>query len=314
MATYCSHHRLLAPEFAFNLSDEQFDHVIWGQELFSDRGSSWMFRHDVVEVCTAVKGRAMEAILEMGADKVVYLDPDIALFGDLDAIVSSLDRHDIVLTPHQVEPEKNDMAIKDNELASLQYGVFNLGFVAINSSENARQFARWWSKRLEDYCYDDLDVGLFTDQKWCNMVPAFFDNVLVWRDPGCNVASWNLSTRFVEIQRDGSVLVNGETLRFYHFTKLGPVGEAMTRRYAQGRTDVFEIWAWYMRQEEKFRSALIPTRWWHFGTYDDGTPIAKADRVMYRARKDLQDAFPEPFSTGAGTYSEWLSMQQPTSN
>src|SRR4051795_6422494 len=65
----------------------------------------WTFDHDVVELCTAVKGAMLCKLLDEGAKKVVYLDPDTALLDDLAPVASLLDRHSVVLTPHLVEPD-----------------------------------------------------------------------------------------------------------------------------------------------------------------------------------------------------------------
>ncbi len=48
----------------------------------------------------------------------------------------------------------------------------------------------------------------FTDQRWCDLVPSLFDRVHIERDPGYNVASWNLSTRRIQILATGNIVVN----------------------------------------------------------------------------------------------------------
>ena len=89
---------------------------------------------------------------------------------------------------------------------------------------------------------------MFTDQKWCDLVPAYFDNVKIVRDPGYNVASWNISQRKIEFDDLGNILVNGSKLKFFHFTKLGPIGRKMTERYAGDNYQVYELWKWYERE------------------------------------------------------------------
>ena len=154
-----------------------------------------------------------------------------------------------------------------------------------------------------------MPAGLFVDQRWCDHVPALFDKVKVVRDPGYNVASWNLSTRTVNVGKDGAITVNGVPLRFWHFTKLGPLGDTMTKKYAGANFPVYEIWAWYKRQVEAATDAAIPERWWAYGAYSDGAPIEKAHRVLYRQRGDLRAAFPDPFRAGEGSYRQWLENE-----
>ncbi len=295
--------------FRLDAKHDDFDRVINAQELFGSEYNSWLFGHDIVEACTAVKGRALQHILsDETAEKVIYFDPDIAVFNSMAPVIQLLDEHAIVLTPHQIHPEpaSDKQAIMDNEIASLGYGTFNLGFIAVSQDPEAHRFAQWWSDRLYDWCHDRLDIGVFVDQKWCNLIPCFFDGVKVLRDPGYNVASWNLSHRKMSYDQDGRALINGSLLRFFHFTKLGPIGDGMTRRYAGDNTEIYELWWWYRNQVKRATDPRIPEGWWHYSRFDDGTPINKSARVLFRSRFDLRSAFSDPFKTGSGSFFEWL--------
>jgi hypothetical protein len=306
--------------FVFDIADESYDRVLKVEDLFGDETEGWLFGHDVVEACTAVKGKAcVELLKQPGCSKLVYFDPDIAVVNSMDDVIDLLDTYSIVLTPHQTDPEPRSdrMAIQDNEIASLNYGVFNLGFVAISNNPEGRRFAQWWDDRLRDWCYDRLDIGVFVDQKWCNLVPCFFDNVKVLRDPGYNVASWNLSQREMRYDESGTLQVNGRPLRFYHFTKLGLVGDLMTQRYARDNIEVYELWWWYQQQVLAASSESILKGYWYYGTFDNGINIPKSVRELYRSRSDLQRSFPKPFTTEGYSFYKWLDengelMQQTT--
>lgn len=282
--------------FIFNLAEEPFDTVYYIEDMGLENYESWMFGHDVVELCTAVKGPFLKKFTNMGYDKIIYLDPDIAVYNSLSPIIDLLDSHSIIVTPHLVTPEDEENAILDNEFAALNYGVFNLGFLAIRNDANGKRLANWWNDRLLEYCHDDLPRGLFVDQKWFNLVPALFDGVYILRDPGYNVASWNLSHRKISITNK-CIYVNGIfPLRFYHYTKLGPVGRTMTKRYAKDNHEVFEIWNKYEHMVEENTPLNLPSKWWYYGMYRDGTPIEKAERVRYRSMPNLKNVFPHPFS------------------
>ncbi|MDO8324036.1 MAG: hypothetical protein Q7T23_13960, partial [Phenylobacterium sp.] len=43
------------PGFVLDLANEPFDRVVYAQDLGIPNFQSWLFKHDVVEVCTAVK-------------------------------------------------------------------------------------------------------------------------------------------------------------------------------------------------------------------------------------------------------------------
>ena len=295
--------------FDFDPADEPFDRLVWAEDLGIPDFQGWLFKHDVVEVCTAVKGPFIHQACSSGADAVIYLDPDTALFASLEPLTQWLETSDVLLTPHLIDANDDAAAIQDNDLSASRTGIFNLGFVAIRTTGEGARFAKWWNDRLLDWCYDDMPNGLFVDQRWCDHVPALFDKVKVVRDPGYNVASWNLSTRTVAVGKDGALTVNGQPLRFWHFTKLGPLGDTMTKKYAGTNFPVYEIWSWYKRQVVAATDAAIPERWWAYQSYEDGTPIPKKHRELYRYRTDLQAAFADPFQSGEGSYQQWLERE-----
>lgn len=298
-------------ELDLDWSEEDFDHIISAQDLFGDDADRWLFGHNVVEACTAVKGAAAVRILnEPDCEKLFYFDPDIAVLNSMENVVELLDRYAIVMTPHQTEPaaRADRQTILDNEISSLMHGAYNLGFIALSNVPEGQRFANWWKDRLQDWCHDRKDIGVFVDQKWCDLVPCFFDDVKVLRDPGYNVASWNLAGRTMHFDGDGRALINGTPLRFFHFTKLGPIGDTMTQRYAGDNFEVYELWNWYKRQVDAATDDSIPAGYWHYGTFDNDVPIPDAARRLYRERIDLRKAFPRPMSVEDGFFG-WLCTE-----
>lgn len=289
--------------FGYDPASETFDRVVRLSELGIPDFERWTFDHDIVELCTAVKGPMLCRLLEGGARKVIYLDPDIAVLSDLSEVVALLDHHAIVLTPHQLLPDTDRAAVIDNEIGSLKYGIYNLGFLAVAAQPEGLRFARWWRDRLLSFCYDDVPNGLFTDQRWCDHVPSFFGGVHLLRDPGYNVASWNLSQRPVTIDHDGSICAGGRPLRFFHFTKVSGPGQIMLERYCAGRIETFELLTWYMRRLSVHGLAEIPSGWWAYGYYADGTAIPREHRLAYRTHPALRAQYPHPFSSGPAMFN-----------
>lgn len=292
----------------YDPSAEAFNNVVRIEDLGIGDLRRFLFDHDVVELCTAVKGQMMCRLLDEGASKVIYLDPDIAVFDSLSEIETLLEKYDIILTPHQLEPDETRSAIVDNEIGSLKYGIYNLGFVAVAATSESRRFAKWWRDRLLEFCFDDVPNGLFTDQRWCDHVPSFFAGAHILRDPGYNVASWNLSKRLISIEADGSIRAAGHRLRFFHFTKVTWVGETMLERYADGRIEVFELMHWYRARLAANSIKGIPSLWWAYGQFDDGTTITREYRLTYRNNSWLREHFPDPFSIGSKMF-EQLQMK-----
>lgn len=303
-----------APPSGFTLAEEPFDRLLTFDQLNIPDYPSWLFRHRVVEICTAAKGPALVHFLEREKhEKVMYLDPDIMVCNTLAPLDELLTAHDLLLTPHLLTPQKTPKSIVDNELCAMQYGVFNLGFVAAAARGDGFKFARWWRDRLLQYCYDDIPHGLFTDQRWCNMAPAFFPGLHVVRDPGCNAASWNLAERTITRDESGVFFANNTPLRFYHFTGYDSgMGEDITTQYAEDMPAVHELWALYRKKLEASGQAVLGKLRWIHMAFNDGTPVSDSMRLLYRDRKDLQAAFPDPFQRPG--FLEWYLSDQNTAN
>ena len=147
----------------------EFDHVIYSEDLGLDRHQAWLFKHDIVEACTASKRKCSATSSAKGSRKSFILIQTLRCFSRWEAS-SILDSHSIVLTPHQAEPNSDYGVSRDNELTSMRFGVYNLGFVAVRDDPAGRSFADWWCQHLYNACYADIENGIFTDQNtaiWC---------------------------------------------------------------------------------------------------------------------------------------------------
>lgn len=291
-----------APPPGFRPENEPFDRVLLFEEMGIPDYRSWYFQHRLVEICTAIKGRALNYFLEKEKqEKVIYLDPDILVTGSLQPLADLLDSHDVLLTPHQLAPQKGERAIQDNEICSLRHGIFNLGFVACANRGDGTTFSRFWRDRLADWCFDDKENGLFTDQKWCDLAPAYFPKLGIVRDPGCNAASWNLTDRVITRNSDGSFLANGTPLRFYHFTGYDSgMGQIMSKAYGGHMPAVAELWQLYeakLKNAGQKKGEKFP---WSGDQFSNGKKISDKARLYYRQNPAIRALFPDPFLTDPG--------------
>ena len=278
--------------YSLDIGTEPFDMIVFSHELGIPDFWQWSFKHNVVELCTAVKPAAGLHFLALGYEHVMYIDPDIAVFASLDSLYNLLLDYSGLLTPHQLTASPNElMPIKDIELCTLQHGLYNLGFYAARNDTQGKAFLEWWNSRVQRFCYEDVPSGIFTDQKWCDLAPIYFDNFYVVRDPGCNVASWNIRERAITITNSG-IMVNSEyPLRFYHFTKYGGAGIVMTQRYAK-TPETIEVWFWYGRMMKQMSFNLPPRAHYYYGHYKTGQKVPQSERDLYRSCPDIFPAIP----------------------
>lgn len=270
-----------------------FDEVIVARDLFDIGFSQWIFGHDVVEACTAVKGRALQVLLDRG--DVIYVDPDMAVFGSLDEFIAELGTTSVLLTPHVLGPEPPGSPHLGDELSALRHGAYNFGMFGVTSTPEGRGFADWWTTRLQEFCIDDVADGLFTDQRWGDLVPSLFPSAAICRHPGVNVASWNLHQRPITISPEGDHLVAGRPLVSYHFTKARDVGLRVSRSKMESNPLAADLWRWYLERLE-FHTAAVPAHRWAHADHADGVPISRERRRWFRAQWGRPDLPVDPFA------------------
>jgi hypothetical protein len=234
-----------------NPAEECFE-IVKLAELRIPKLPEFCFKYNLKELCTAAKASFLEYLVrDKRCERLIYLDPDILITGSLDGVYESLSNHDIILTPH-LDTDYPDDDLLPNDSHVLRAGQFNLGFIAINSSENARTFLRWWKSKLYEHCVIDVANGYFVDQKFIDFVPLLFTRVLIEKDIGYNVGYWNLHSRRLT-ERNGSWLCNEGALHFFHFSGYDPdqvsisthIPEHLARFRLANRSDLRNLFARY---------------------------------------------------------------------
>lgn len=306
------------------LEDEPFDHVIFTDKLPAIKNPEcFFFKYNITEACTAVKpATALYIMEEYNADKVCYLDPDIAVFSQLTEVATLLNKYSMVFTPHTTIPEEADNLIVGNEVLFLKRGTNNLGFFAVKNDDEGKSFLKWWDKRLQFFCLDDEDtlrdllneqtlLGLFTDQKWIDMVPSFFDNYYLLKHPGYNVSTWNLSHREIKKKEDGNIYVNNLPLRFFHFSGVDSgahmaVLQQLNILYPHTR-ECLQLSNWYMKQQEQAGQNKWKSVEWKYSRYSDGRLVPRIHRKILAIRRDAWRYFPNPFQiTDSFCFYNWM--------
>lgn len=274
-------------------SFDYFDEVILAKDLGWDNFDAFIFRHSIVEASTAVKGKLLLSLMERFQEKntFIYLDPDVKVYDDFTELRQLLREHSLILAPHLLRPGNIEM-----EISSLAHGCYNLGFIALRRSENAHAFLTWWTDRLFHFCYDDKSRGLFTDQRWVDLVPCFFD-VHILKHHGYDFATWSLmGAELTKI--DEKIVINGDPLRFIHFSGFdnGTIEAVMGRWMLNDHNrDIFlELYQEYSTELSAYNQAQLSRTPWSYATYESGSKIDSEARKRYRDTQ-LQEMLPKPF-------------------
>lgn len=287
---------LLADEIegCFDPADERF-RLLTFRDLEIPESEGFRFIHPRKQLTYAATPYFLSALLDDGFERAVFLKQESLVLGDLRPILELLDHSEIILTPHLLAPlEGDDGAAR--ELNILQSGVCNVGLLGLRDSPGSRRFLAWWADRVHDHCRHAIGEGLHYEQRWLDLVPAYFENARIIRDPGANIGHWNLPER---LQTNP---------RLFRFSGFDPDRPARVTRYSDRLSmdalgDAAGLFA-------GFADALKQAGWdeaqawpYAYDSFDDGVPIPDLTRELYRELGRVRAGLGNPFSD----FPRWLN-------
>jgi len=182
------------------------------------------------EFAVVLKPYLLRHLIDRGFTTALFLDPDTLVVGDLAPVLHEVGQHPLTLVPHVLTPIDGPDRIA-RELILLCAGTFNAGCIGASKSPATRAMLDWWSTRLPAECSHSVARGVYYDQRWLDLMPALFEGVHILRDPGCNIAYWNVGEREVTID-GGIVRASGGPARFFHFSGFDPMRPFQVTRHA----------------------------------------------------------------------------------
>jgi len=268
-----------------------------------------LFRYTAKEFCGMLKPWLLAHLLERRRPTaLVYFDATGFILGPMTSVLRRLGRHPILLTPHLISPLPDDGRQKDDRDILLS-GPFNSGFVGVASDRQARAFLRWWAVRTRAHSHSDPGLSS-NDQKWLALVPGLFPGTVILREPGCNLAYWNLPNRRLS-GRGHAWRVDGRPAMFAFLSGFEPErpnaisgydGRDLFRR----RPDVRRLVRSYHGSLLRYGYATARTQPYLFDFHDNGVPIPNAARRLYRELGRRTARFGNPFQTSGRSFFTWL--------
>jgi hypothetical protein len=258
--------------------------IIWAENLNFPDYLKCAFKYSIIEFNTALKPFAALHLLA-SYERVIYLDPDTCVFSPLTTVHAGLDVYAAVFTPHALSHYEGDGRPSDLDL--LRFGAYNLGFFAVRRSESALAMLRWWHARCHQACFYEPQLGLGVDQKWIDLAFSFFDGMGILRDPGLNVAFWNLHERQISNTNVGWRVNNKTVLRFVHFSSFvesdeQAVADKQTRYPAGSRQDFALAGRFYRGYLQRAKALVaVADLGYRYGSFENGDAISPALRRFY---------------------------------
>jgi len=251
------------------------------------------YKFDILELNTALKPSFLKKMFFDGYSRVIYLDPDIKVYGNMDPVRSALDHSEIVLTPHTIKPILD--SFRPSDIDFLRSGAYNLGFIALKNGDNSKQFLDWWESRCLGLGFNDPNFGTFVDQKWLDLAQSYFENIFILKDPGCNVAYWNLHERLLKVL-DGEIYANEKNLHFFHFSgieyaKLNSLSKYQTRHSIDAGSVLKALVENYCQDLLSANIKMYENIKYTFSVLDNGIQINQTMRRAIISFPDVDDPF-----------------------
>jgi hypothetical protein len=281
--------------------------TFFADEMALPGGRRFLFKYDAFELCCALKPFAVQHVLNRySVTHITYLDSDIlvthSFWTDLE---DGWKNKPILLTPHLLQlPSALPF---DVQRSLVQHGGYNGGFLAVEKSDHSFDFLRWWANVLKQGCTFDPMNSIYVDQRWLDLAAASSGEVGILRDPGMNVAYWNLHERALQQIATDTWTVNGRPLKFFHFS--GYDSKHLTNKAICTDSNAIALAEEYNHllcgaQNERFKDFA-----YGLDFYSDGSKILQPHRDLILAdHPDLIDII-DPFISPTMA-KEWSAFER----
>lgn len=311
---------IIIADYAANEKDKNDENTVDSREVIALESATYnqmAFQYNVTEFCTSIKPFAFKWAFNKGYDLAIYLDPDILVFSEFKEVGIN---HSLYLAPHILDIKPEDFGHWQEQVFT-KHGVYNCGFVAIRNDKIGNSIVDWWSNKLINCAFSDIEEGMYTDQKWMDFVFSFVDieNVKIIKHLGYDVAPWNYHEREPLMGENYQVRLRGKPsnnydlvfLHYsgYNYSKLisdniieGKYGSDMTK--SQDYDFLVEYYRYRLVNENASEYLSIK---YGYDFFVNGVLITNFNRRMFRKYIEEGNSCDNPFEIGSGSFYEVLS-------
>jgi len=219
-------------------------------------------------------------------DVLTYLDADLYFFSSPQPMFDELGRASILIHEHRFSPRQADLATHN--------GRYNVGLLMFRRDAAGLLALRWWRERCLEWCYARHEQGKMGDQLYLNDWPERFPGVVVLRHLGGGVGPWNHDQYEIGRSSDGTLLVEGQPLIFYHFHSLKlaspdlalPVAHAHYPLTMAVLQDCVAPYLETLRAASARTAQIVPTQRWGFEP-----SVTVSPPLTFMAQRRLRDRF-----------------------
>jgi hypothetical protein len=139
---------------------------------------------------------------------ITYLDADLYFYSSVEPIYREIANNSIAITEHKFSKEFVDRKVN---------GRFCVQWVSFKRNSEGIECLKRWRDQCIEWCFYRLEDGKMGDQKYLDEWPERYPSCHIIGHGGVGIAPWNFSQFLFERQDDGTILVSGQPLIFYHF-------------------------------------------------------------------------------------------------
>ena len=152
-------------------------------------------RYTPTEFCAAVKPGFVRTAFERFPDetRLLYLSPSSLVYQPLTPFFDELATHTVLLNPHWLTPPTDKLEPDEKYLQNV--GLYSGGCIGFRRDAETIRMLAWWRTRCLDHAAIDFCIGSCLDGLWLMHVPTLFAGVGILKNPGLQVALWNLPQR-----------------------------------------------------------------------------------------------------------------------
>lgn len=147
--------------------------------------------------------------------QLTYLDADLFFFSSPKTIFDEIGNSSIGIIEHRFPPMFKNLN---------RFGRFCVEWVTFRRSKEGMECLEDWKAKCIDWCYSYFDRDRMGDQKYLDVWPKKYNELVVISSPGAGWAPWNYSNNLITKGIDDSIYCGHSRLIYFHFHQFSILG------------------------------------------------------------------------------------------
>ena len=201
---------------------------------------------NVIDLVEANRPKVILKYLER-YEQVIFVGADVWFVGPIKDVLKKYPTADGMAAVHCTTPHPED-GKSPNNWSNHLIGHLNADFQVWRNTEQSRKFLEWCASQMERYAptTPHKEGGVQPrDQVWLNYAPSFVRDFIILREPGCNIAYYNLHERKLKKDEADRWIVNHQLAYYFQFSGFELSKPHQLSRYNQRpellTKEVFEV-------------------------------------------------------------------------